>query len=69
MRSLCFGSIFACILKIKPVSFSSSGFTTLELAFTGLGRGAIFIKISSISWMPKLFTALPKNTGATFASR
>ena len=33
----------------------------------GLGVGAMRIKVSSISFTPKLFTALPKNTGLTFA--
>ena len=33
------------------------------------GTGAIRMKVSSISFTPKLFTALPKNTGAILAVR
>ena len=63
MRSRCLGSKLACILNTKPVIFFSSGFTTLTSVALESGVGAKVMKASNNSLTPKLFTALPKNTG------
>jgi len=62
------GSMLAVILKMKPVNFGSSGSTILSSAFVGRGEGAISTKQLRSSCTPKLFSALPKNTGATSAA-
>ena len=69
IRSRWFGSMLACILKTKPVNFSSSGDTIRSSVSRGRGVGAISIKQSSISRIPKLFKAEPKNTGASCPCR
>ena len=42
------GSMFAVILKMNPVNFSSSGCTSRSSAMTGRGHGAILTKLSGI---------------------
>ena len=69
MRSRCLGSMFAWILKMNPVNLDSSGATSRLDVSRGLGLGAMSMKVSSISCTPKLFTALPKKTGASLPSR
>jgi hypothetical protein len=56
--------MLACILNTKPVNLFSVGSTNLTLVFLEIGSGLILQKESRSSFIPKLFTALPKNTGA-----
>ena len=63
--SLCFGSRLACILKTNPENLSSSGLMNLKSVSLPLGEGEISQNVSNNSLTPKLFTAEPKNTGAT----
>ena len=68
-RSLCFGSILACILNTNPVKSFSFAFTNLSSDIFGLGVGAISIKQSNNSRTPKLFNAEPKKTGCNRPSK
>lgn len=56
-------------LRINPVNFGSVGCIILLSVFLDLGIGEILINVSNNSLTPKLFTAEPKNTGATFPSK
>ena len=49
MRSRCFGSILAWILKINPENFGSSGSTMRTVASRGFGAGAQSINELRIS--------------------
>ena len=48
MRSRCFGSMFACILNMKPENVCVSGVTIPSVVGRDLGGGAISIKQSVI---------------------
>ena len=61
--------MLAVILKLKPLNFGSSGLTVRSSANVGRGLGAICTKQSNSSFTPKLFSADPKKTGATSASK
>jgi hypothetical protein len=63
MRSRCFGSMLAWILKMKPEKAGFSGAISVPAMTRGLGAGECFRKPSSNSCTPKLFTPLPKKTG------
>ncbi len=63
MRSRCFGSMFAWILKMKPENAGFSGAISMPPMMRDFGAGACFRKPSSNSCTPKLLMALPKNTG------
>ncbi|MCY1438014.1 hypothetical protein D9M71_541960 [compost metagenome] len=65
MRSRCFGSMFAWILKMKPENFSSTGSTVRSLATRASGRGAQSTTASRTWSTPKLPSAVPKNTGVS----
>jgi predicted dehydrogenase len=54
-------------IALLQLELSSIGSIILASVSRESGNGAICMKVSSISRIPKLFTALPKNTGATFA--
>ena len=68
-RSLCFASMFACILKTKAETFLSVGGTILVWLGCGLGFGANSAIPCNNSLTPKLFIALPKNTGVLLPSK
>ena len=69
MRSRWAGSMFAWILKVKPLKVSSAGSTMRVVVARGPGGGDSSTKASSISRTPKLLMALPKNTGVCPALR
>ncbi len=69
MRSRCCGSMFAWILKTKPVSFASAASTTRSRVSRGSGAGACVAKCASSSSTPKLLIAEPKNTGVCLPAR
>ena len=69
MRSRCFGSMFAWILKMKPENASSLGSINSPPTSRPCGGGAWCRKPLRISSTPKLFIALPKNTGVVFPLR
>ena len=58
--SLCFASIFACILNTKPETFLSEGSISLVSVFCDLGAGAKSDTPCNNSRTPKLLIALPK---------
>ena len=63
MRSRWFGSMFAWILKTKPVILASSAFTVRLAAACARGDGANSAIASIRSLTPKSFSALPNMTG------
>ncbi len=69
MRSRCFGSMFAWILKMKPENCSSLGSMNLPADGRPCGGGAWCRNPLRISSTPKLFIALPKNTGVVRPAR
>src|SRR6266496_4444425 len=68
MRSRCFGSIFACILKMNPENPGCSGDISTPAITRDLGGGECFRNPSSKSCTPKLLIALPKNTGVVVSA-
>ena len=69
MRSRWFGSMLACILNTKPVILGRRERRCGSRWSRGAARGLCVMKHSSNSRTPKLFTAEPKNTGATSPRR
>ena len=67
-RSLCALSMFAWILKTKPLKGASVGTTPWSLV-RGAGPGIISQKPSRNASRPKLFIALPKNIGERSPAR
>jgi hypothetical protein len=63
MRSRCFGSMLAWILKTKPVNGASAGCTMRAPPSRGCGGGAHSTSACRISRTPKLLMPEPKNTG------
>ncbi len=61
--------MLACILNTNPVIFASEGSTARVSVVEGRGEGAMRMKHSRSSRTPKLFTADPKNTGASVPLR
>ena len=61
--------MFAWILKTKPLKTSSSGRTSRVSVAYGCGGGAHSTKASISSSTPKLFNAVPKNTGVRAPDR
>ena len=69
MRSRWFGSMFAWILKTKPVILGSSAFTRRPAAACARGLGANSAIASIRSLTPKSLSALPHKTGVRWPSR
>ncbi len=69
MRSRWLRSMFAWILKTKPVIFASCASTVREAASSPCGGGAKSASASMRSRMPKLRSAEPKKTGVRWPSR
>ena len=68
MRSRCFGSMFAWILNTKAVNSGEVGLDDAPVAARARGGGgAKSMKQSRNGSTPKLFMALPKNTGRDLA--
>ncbi len=64
-RSRWLGSMLACTLNTKPVSFSSPGSTARASAARGPGGGAMAASPSSRCSTPKSRSAEPKKTGVS----
>ena len=69
MRSRWAGSMFAWILKTKPVNGCSDGATERTVASRSRGAGAQSTSAERISRTPKLLIAEPKNTGVCTPER
>ena len=63
------GLMFACILKTNPVNRSSVGLMGPSALGRGCGAGARSTSARRNGSSPKLFRALPKNTGVCEPAR
>ncbi len=66
MRSRCFESILAWILKINPENLASSGSTIRTVASRGFGAGAQSINDLRISSIPMLYNRRAEEHGREF---